>query len=1023
MPAGFYIAWHPWLALGGGDSLFKVGFSADLSRRLLDGCYSTCFPLGWRYRFTLETEDPELARDIETAVLHACESRRVDGRELVALPLETLKNISLWSAGLLNASVLRRDDPEYPCPTRVQEERDSASNSPPLACALTRYPGHDIKESNSDPPLARARQAAVLKEILELAEFNTEALTDETPEELDARWESLATAASPVTDPPCEPGVGSPQNPAVKGDGELQEEVACLDTADSLTAAIERMMGNPLDLAEVSGDLRPYQREAAECCLAELRTCGKAVLQMACRCGKTRVAHALMEMLSGCADSADASTIFLFLVPGLPLLRQTAQKLLGYNNYFSAERTLLVGSDPSTVGVGGASLVMTTDPGRIVSFLFSGGQNRGGPVTDKKEGAHSPRLLISTYQSSVLIPQGATFHLIVLDEAHRSCGNADPRPFSWALFNLRGPRLSMTATPIMDPLPVTMKDKSLYGGVAFRYYLRQGIDAGFVNDFGLKLVATGGFATPEASMAKAIVTASAEVQKLLVFCRNISHAEKLRKEVDRQLSKAGCVATRCFVAHSRQPRQEIANSLRDFGTGDGCKTVMFNCRLFQEGVEIPQLDGVFFASPRHSFRDIIQSLCRPLNRVEGKATSTVFLPLSLDGDLSPDDPSNLKSYASIVPVFDALASEDQRLYEHLLNPLEVDYPIDALGIVGEEPKYRFLAAVRKAVRHGCTGSDRERLLRPERLPWEIGFGHMKHIVYKLDRYPKTTETFMVGKSLMNFYTFYRYCREGYRLFLEGKESYLEPHQLRDLESLPHWKTYGLDGCYRWQESLAFLENWLALNQGVPPACEINVGGFCGLSATPMERLAGFLTTINQACFGKVSKSGEVRKGMRVPQEKVAELDRVCNPYGLRWRKEYDENGKTRDKDCPTFIQESHSRFKEMWKLVQECEKRSESNKGYTFPAAYRAAKDYIDTWFPGYPKKHQQQERLDLDESLKPIKYKKAKSSLYCEAVVKNERDIEKIRTGSDASSLSPEKRKRIAIRRQVIKSVSGCGK
>ena len=60
---------------------------------------------------------------------------------------------------------------------------------------------------------------------------------------------------------------------------------------------------------------------------------------------------------------------------------------------------------------------------------------------------------------------------------------------------------------------------------------------------------------------------------------------------------------------------------------------MFNCRLFQEGVEFPDLNAIFFAAPRHSPIDIIQSLCRPLNKKESKPPSVIFIPLPYDQKL------------------------------------------------------------------------------------------------------------------------------------------------------------------------------------------------------------------------------------------------------------------------------------------------------------------------------------------------------------------------------------------------------
>ena len=98
----------------------------------------------------------------------------------------------------------------------------------------------------------------------------------------------------------------------------------------------------------------------------------------------------------------------------------------------------------------------------------------------------------------------------------------------------------------------------------------------------------------------------------------------------------------------------------------GVRAALFNCRMLQEGVEVPPLNAVFFAAPRHSARDIIQSLCRPLNPAPGKPQSVVFLPVEADPAIPADAPANLRRYASILPVVDALLDEDPRLFEYLI---------------------------------------------------------------------------------------------------------------------------------------------------------------------------------------------------------------------------------------------------------------------------------------------------------------------------------------------------------------------
>jgi len=272
---------------------------------------------------------------------------------------------------------------------------------------------------------------------------------------------------------------------------------------------------------------------------------------MACRCGKTRVAHGIMNEYLG----REGPPRVLYLVPGLALLRQTAQKLDGYG---TDAAVLLVGSDDRPLPVFQTLRALedrsTTSPA-LIARAFE---------------ADAPLLVVSTYQSSALLPDA--FDLTVFDESHRVCGDRSPRPFTHTLLeNERGDRLYMTATPRYDA-PVSMKDRELFGSVAYAYHMRDGIDAGYVNDFGLELVGRAREAGVDDRVATAgqvvaaleRLCATLESGKLLVFCRDIAHASALCVEVGGALAGTPLEGTPCLCAHSRMGRGEISGNLARF---------------------------------------------------------------------------------------------------------------------------------------------------------------------------------------------------------------------------------------------------------------------------------------------------------------------------------------------------------------------------------------------------------------------------------------------------------------------------
>jgi hypothetical protein len=646
----------------------------------------------------------------------------------------------------------------------------------------------------------------------------------------------------------------------------------------------------------------------------------------------------------------------LVLVPGLALLRQTAAKLDSYGGL--GAQLLLVGSDPRPLAV------CSEGTKRGAGFWAA---ERGAPVAATTcpaliaAACAAERLLaIATYHSSVLLPD--VFDLLIFDEAHRVCGDPRPRPFNHALFNFaRGRRLYMTATPRYDGA-VTMKDRALFGGEAYSYPLRRGIDAGHVNPFELVLLGGG-------EMVAQAAAAMDAAPKLLIFCRSIQHASELAAALQADGREALC-------AHSRMAPAALAAALARF-TAPGFRGALLNVRLFQEGVEIPDLNGIMFAAPRHTPRDIIQSICRPLNRIPDKPVSKVFIPVSYTAEEPPESSDNVGKFCSILPVFDALIQEDPLLYEHVLDPAGSPYPLrwvdsaaqrhagESAGIRYEPARY--LAAVRLAVRRGSARANAgERLLRAAKIPWEIGFAELERIVRELNRYPKTTDCYAYGDAKVNFGAVYRHYRSKYLARERGDECSLEPYQAHALESLPGWKPYGVSGPYPWDECLATLKTWLSENRGVPPMLEINCGGYVGLEATPLERLSGAMTCVNQSDgVDRKSATGEPipGSGFTCSKEHAADLDALCATWGLTWRKArwpppesappgsagslvVDDKG--RYSGPKTFIQAAHARFK-----------------------AHHAKNGASDPWivehFPGYPEKHKVQENSEAWSRRKEI--------------------------------------------------------
>lgn len=920
MQAGFYIAWHPWLgSISGGAPLFKVGHSEDLRRRLRDSCYTTTWPPGWHYLATLETTDKILAEKLEQAVLKALEAHRVDDRELIQdIEAESVINLGLRIADALEIAVTRRQTPIYSAPpVTAAKKREILSKNEILA--VCKLEVHEFTLEDIYP-------VPVVTTIIVTDEFT---LDDIYAVEINYQMEK-GSCSFTLDDVYCDNDSTVSQNNItyeVCDPEMLQLGAATLDEPDDFDTA--EFTDNSIN-ADTNITDREYQTIAARNCVDELRTKYKCILQMACRSGKTKVAYNVMREYF-----ASGAKCIAYLVPSLTLLRQTVLKLQKYALHDGAQEfdpgnMLLVGSDHTQICVTNAYpkyLTMTTNQQAVQNFINSNTQD--------------PKIIICMYQSSHLLVESCKqnlINLIICDEAHRVCGGDKKLramnliPTTAKSLPNSGHKLFMTATPEYDTKKgLNMKDEKIFGKVASRYYLRQGIDAGFINNFRLEILVSTQKESgndpiiDQITEAMCMLSERGPTAKLLVFCRTIKHSKELcEKFEDSQRDNGEPIVS--LVAHSQMRKSKQIEILREFINSP--RAVLFNCRLFQEGVEIPDLNGVLFASPRHSHTDIIQSLCRPLNKYNSDGTpkpeSIIFLPLLVDTVASvagaPKSADSVRRFENtIVNVFEALSDEDPALFEHLIDPTNRNYAIGCRGAgrrISESITGKILSAARYAALHTQTGVLRP-LARTKNVPWNIGFAALERIVREHNRYPIVNEVVKLDPSDPNGISYkmkdmwQKHYAAEYRNWRDGKPTTLLPYQAHQLETLPGWNDFGFEGTpYPPRRCLSYLEQWLADNNGVPPMVNVDSKECVALDATEIERLSGYARVLNNQDGNAKGKDGKI--GPRVSEWQQQELDRICEQFGLTWRKTRLDNGAV-DTTYRTFIQESHQKLKDYYK--------------------------------------------------------------------------------------------------------------
>jgi superfamily II DNA or RNA helicase/HKD family nuclease len=230
-----------------------------------------------------------------------------------------------------------------------------------------------------------------------------------------------------------------------------------------------------------------------------------------------------------------------------------------------------------------------------------------------------------------------SFDMVVIDEAHHSPA------FKWETFLGRvGPDsevLGLTGTPEradgidydhLFPRPwvgnLRVWNAIPHALVPFRYYMLdvEGVDLSEVawtagryapDELAGKLVAAAEIFVDRAAKAISQHIARPETLKAIAFCANVRHAE----EVSSQLARRGY---RTQVLTGETPAEERRRARSDLNLGK--IQVLCVVDIYNEGVDVPNVNTLFFFRPTESSTVFLQQLGRGLRLARNKAELVVF---------------------------------------------------------------------------------------------------------------------------------------------------------------------------------------------------------------------------------------------------------------------------------------------------------------------------------------------------------------------------------------------------------------
>lgn len=482
--------------------------------------------------------------------------------------------------------------------------------------------------------------------------------------------------------------------------------------------------------------LRYYQKDAINNSLKYFKTHDRGKLIMAPGTGKTftslKIAEALMK------DQGKTKFNVLYLVPSIQLLSQT---LFNWNNdkaddihmtSFSVvsdrKANKKKNSSDDDLGAEDIGAEPTTNVEELMdNYKSSALYNFGQEMT----------VVFSTYQSIDVLHKAQEagypeFDLIIADEAHRTTGAnklGEDSAFTevHSNKNVKGKlRLYQTATPkIYDQnakrkaeensiVVSSMDDKEKYGEEIYRLGFGEAVARGYLTDYKVTVLAVSEsyinkdmqkmmaadnqlkvddigkiIGVWNAMVKRNGVTgeiAGAPMKRAIAFTDTIKHSKIISNEfetvVNEYLDTQSNESFSVDVHHvdgglNALEKEEELDWLADDSIEDNRARVLSNVRFLTEGIDVPNLDGIIFFSPKKSQVDIVQAVGRIMRRAEGKEYGYIILPVVVADGVDPKDAlDNDKKYKQVWQVLNALRSTDER-FDAEVNHLDLNKKKDS----------------------------------------------------------------------------------------------------------------------------------------------------------------------------------------------------------------------------------------------------------------------------------------------------------------------------------------------------------
>ncbi|MFV8160717.1 Helicase associated domain protein [Mycobacterium sp. 134] len=438
--------------------------------------------------------------------------------------------------------------------------------------------------------------------------------------------------------------------------------------------------GHPISVV-----LRPHQQAAYDQATGHLSEHDRVTVVMPCGTGKTLVGQRIAQEQARHGRSA-----ILVLVPTRPLLKQTMRAWIRHS-----PRPLrpFVFCDDTISPEENIQAPVSTSPQALADWMAHTLHDITGP--------NGPQVVVfATYTSSPRIAQAhaefglPAFHSVVADEAHCCAGKFDAA-FATVVDETKicaAVRIFLTATPRVrrssDSTAWCMDDPRAFGPIVAPLGVQQAIDARLLSDYVVAVVAitdadvraaitdehrpvqVGAKTLPGEQVATQLALNAAAktygLRRVMVFHNTVATSKDFANTLEEVIGDELPGLISMHVDGSTTPTQRAQRLSVLAEPGRDNWAVLSNVRCLGQGIDIPAIDAVLFASPRSSAIDITQCIGRALRLDPGREDPAVIvLPVFVDsaGDIAEQVKSS--KFRHVYRTLLALADHDTQLAAEL----------------------------------------------------------------------------------------------------------------------------------------------------------------------------------------------------------------------------------------------------------------------------------------------------------------------------------------------------------------------